>query len=71
MVVLLGVTPHRYLRLVERHEIEIIRRSVVMAQDSPTPLPAPTILALIAALDQSEAELRRLREGVQALLDKS
>ena len=51
----------------ERHELEIIRRSVVMAQDSRTPLPADTILELIAALQESEAELRRLRLG---LLDR-
>ena len=38
----------------ERHELEIIRRSVVMAQDSAAPLPADTIFALIRALEASE-----------------
>jgi len=54
----------------DRHEIERLRRSLVMAQDSPVPLPAAEVERILAALASTDEELRRLRAALRDLLDE-
>jgi hypothetical protein len=53
---------------VERHRIEQLRRSLVMAQDSTTPMTIEQATELLEAVQASEAELARLRYGLRRLL---
>jgi len=54
---------------VERHRIEQLRRSVVMAQDSTTPMTLDQATELLEAVQAAQAELARLRDGLRELLD--
>ena len=53
----------------ERHRIEQLRRSVVMAQDSTTPMTLDQATELLEAVQAAQAELARLRDGLRELLD--
>ena len=54
----------------EAHRIEILRRSLVMAQDSSVPMTLEQASELLEAVREAEAELTRLRDGLRRLLDE-
>jgi hypothetical protein len=54
---------------VDRHRVENLRRSLAMAEGSVEPLSSEQAAELLAAVQAAKADLRRLREGLRALLD--
>src|SRR4051812_18690395 len=58
-----------YAPTVDRHRFENLRRSLVMAEGSVEPLTSEQAAELLRAVQEAEAELRRLREGLRALLE--
>jgi hypothetical protein len=60
-----------YVRLVDRSEIEYLRRSLAMLPPQAAGLSREEAMRLLAQLQETDKWLRELREGLTTLLDRA